>query len=560
MLQVSNLSKRYGDTLVFEGVHFTLNTGERVGLVGPNGSGKTTLLRILVGEERPDTGSVQRTAANVRIGYLPQALTYDEEATLRDVLAGSRLLDANQLADQIERLAEALSRADESEREALEKSYAATIERMQDAALYLPEYQVQAILAGLGLADLDPAAPVRILSGGQKTRLGLARLLVSNPSLLLLDEPTNHLDITALEWLEEYLSQYEGGMLIVSHDRAFLDRTVNQIYELDPLTHSLRAYPGNYSEYAQTKVREREKHAQMYHEQQERIARLQGAVHQLDSQARKIEKETIDFHYRKIAKKVARQATVRKKRIERMIESEDHLDKPQLTWDMKLEFVNTPPSGQDVLVIEDLAKSFGEHRLFAGVNQILQRGERIALLGPNGSGKTTLLRMITGQEAPTNGAIQLGANVHLGYFSQEQKSLNWELTPLETVQRTVSVGETEARSFLHYFLFAGDDVFVPVGQLSYGERARLALGVLVLQGCNLLLLDEPINHLDIPSREKFEQALSSYEGTVLAVVHDRYFVQHFATGIWAIEAETIRRYVDMEDMYRHRGKAWSLEP
>jgi ATP-binding cassette subfamily F protein 3 len=247
---------------------------------------------------------------------------------------------------------------------------------------------------------------------------------------------------------------------------------------------------------------------------------------------------------------VARQAVVQQRRIERLLESEERIERPQLTWKMKLEFVNTLPSGQDVLLLEGLGKRYGEHVLFENADLILRKEERIALVGPNGSGKTTLLRMIMGKEPATVGRVQLGANVRVGYFSQEQENLDWTLTPLETVRKASALTETEARSFLHFFLFAGDDVFVPVGSLSYGERARLALGVLVLRGCNLLLLDEPINHLDIPSRENFERALATYEGTVMAVVHDRYFIEHFSTGVWAIEQQTIRRYVDLGDLRR----------
>ncbi len=550
MLQVSNLSKRYADNLIFHKVNFVLNAGERMGLVGPNGCGKSTLLRILVGAETADTGSVQFTVSNVRPGYLPQALEYDPQATIHDVLSEPGLLDEHRLAARVEDLAQRLAHCAAQELADVERDYAAAVEQLAQVFVALPEHVVERVLAGLGLDRVDHSLPVRRLSGGQKTRLGLARILLQNPPLLLLDEPTNHLDISALEWLEKYLSQYQGAMLIVSHDRTFLDRTVTQILDLDPLTHLAQVYPGNYTDYARAKEREREKHRQAYDEQQEWINKLESTIRGLKGHARKIEQETIAFYPRKRAKKVARQAVVQQKRIERLLESEDRVEKPQLTWTMKLEFVNTPSSGQDVLLLEDVAKAFGERVLFAAVNLILKRGERIALVGPNGCGKTTLLRMIMGEEPATAGHVQVGANVHMGYFSQEQENLDWALTPLEIVRRAGSLTETEARSFLHFFLFAGDDVFVPVGSLSFGERARLALGVLVLRGCNLLLLDEPINHLDIPSRESFERALAAYEGTVIAVVHDRYFIEHFGTGVWAIEQQTIRRYVDLEDLRR----------
>jgi len=334
-------------------------------------------------------------------------------------------------------------------------------------------------------------------------------------------------------------------MLIVSHDRTFLDNTVTRIIDIDPDLRTARSYAGNYSDYVAAKESERERLWRQYKEQQERIAQLQSAARDLSGHAGKIEHETIHFHYRKRARKIARQAVVQSRRIERLLESEDHLDKPKEGWQMKLEFVSTPPSGQDVMILDSLGKRFGDNILFRDVDLTLKRGERVAFVGPNGSGKTTLLRMIVGEELPSSGTIRLGANISLGYLSQEQDNLDWGLSPYETVREVAALSETDARSFLHYFLFSGDQVFLPLGQQSYGERSRLGLGLLVLQGCNFLLLDEPINHLDVPSRERFERALSSFEGTTLAVVHDRYFVSRFATSVWTIEECTIRRYVDL---------------
>ncbi|MGI5915823.1 MAG: ribosomal protection-like ABC-F family protein [Anaerolineae bacterium] len=558
MLHVSNLSKHYGDVTLFEQVNFVVNRGERLGLVGPNGCGKTTLLRILLGIEPADSGSVRYDVPRWQIGYLPQALQYDADMTVRDALKVAPDLDADYWAARIEDLAERMAGGDDDPN--LEAEYAQALERLSHAATILPEHLVAQVLAGLDLDDVPPDTPVAILSGGQKTRLSLARILLQEPVLLVLDEPTNHLDITALEWLEGYLSTYAGAILLVSHDRTFLDRTVTRILEMDPVRRAVREYAGNYSEYALAKESEREKEWQAYQDQQEKIARLEGAVRHWKGHASKIEGETIHYHYRKIAKKVARQAVVRQRRLERLLESEDRLDKPKQGWRMKLEFVDTPPSGQDVLIFEGVGKRFGERHLFEDVNLTLRRGERIALVGPNGSGKTTLLRIVVGESEPSSGTVRLGAGVRVGYFTQEQESLNPDLSPLETVRRNASLSETDARNFLHYFMFSGDEVFVPMGRLSYGERARLALGVLVLQGCNLLLLDEPINHLDIPSRESFEAALEAYEGTILAVVHDRYFIERFATGIWSVEDKTVRPYVDLEDMRRGRDTAAPERP
>jgi ATP-binding cassette subfamily F protein 3 len=555
MLQINHISKAYGDDVILEDVSFVLNPGDRVGLVGPNGCGKTTLLRIIVGQEQPDRGTVHTSPADVTVGYLAQALEFEPGATVGDVMrqAVEGLYEAER---QVETLAQRMSvAACDDELARLMDEYADALVRFEAAGGYGVSHQVDAVLAGLGLDAVDQATPVDILSGGQKTRLGLARLLQTRPQLLLLDEPTNHLDIEALEWLEEFLAGYDGGVLIVSHDRTLLDRTVRTILELDPLTHTVTAYPGNYSEYWQAKERELENQWVAYKDQQERIARLEQEIQGLTGHARRIERGTLHYHYRKIAKGLARRSVVQQRRLERMLESEERVEKPTRTWEMKLAFEGTPPSGKDVLLLEGLALGYDGQPLVSGVDLALRQGERIALVGPNGSGKTTLLRSIVGQVAPLAGRIRLGTGVVLGYYSQEQEGLDGASTPFEEIRRVAPLGETEARRFLHYFLFGGDDVFVPVESLSFGERARLALAKLVAAGCNLLLLDEPINHLDIPSRERFEQGLAAFEGTVLAVVHDRYFIQRFATGLWSVERGTVRRYIDLEDLRRGRKRA-----
>jgi ATP-binding cassette subfamily F protein 3 len=551
MLQVSNLSKTYGDDVILEDVSFVVNPGQRAGLVGPNGCGKTTLLRIIVGQEQPDRGSVRPSPADVTVGYLTQALEFQPEATVGDVMRQA-IEGLREAQRQVKALAQQMAMAQGDELARLMDEYAEALARFEAAGGYGVSHEVDAVLAGLGLEAVDQATPVDTLSGGQKTRLGLARLLQIGPQLLLLDEPTNHLDIEALEWLEEFLADYDGAVIVVSHDRTFLDRTVHTILELDPLTHTVTAYPGNYSQYWQAKEREWEKQWATYKDQQERIARMETDIRGLATHARRIERGTTHFHYRKVAKGLARRAVVQKRRLERLLESEERVEKPKPTWQMKLAFSDTPVSGKDVLLLEDLAMGYDGQPLFADVNLTLRRGERVVLIGPNGSGKTTLLRGIVGQVAPLAGQIRLGANVRAGHYSQEQEGLDEASNAFEEIRRVASMGETEARSFLHYFLFKGDDVFVPVGSLSLGERARLALAKLVAAGCNLLLLDEPINHLDIPSRERFEQGLAAFEGTVLAVVHDRYFIERFATGLWSVEGDTIRCYIDLEDLRRSR--------
>jgi ATP-binding cassette subfamily F protein 3 len=533
MLQVRNVTKWFGDTKVLDCGSFVLNRGDRAGLIGPNGCGKTTLLRILTGELAPDEGSVQIAPPTLRVFYLPQAPEFPAGLTVGDVLCSA---DAERTAveTRLAHLAETVSSAQGNDLVAALSDYddaLAELQALGGAERYIGFEQV---LAGLGMADVDQTRSVSTLSGGQKTRLGLARLLLTQPDLLLLDEPTNHLDISALAWLEEYLADYPGAVLVVSHDRTFLDHVVSRILALSDGSHTLVEYPGNYTDYARAIDRDLEKQWAAYREQQDRIRKLEHSIRRLSTQAKDIEQETIHFYYRRIAKDLARRAVVQGARLQRMLASEELVDKPGLTWKMKLEFTGTPRSGQDVLRISGLSMGFGEGVLFRDVSLHLGYGERAALIGPNGCGKTTLLRCITGQLKPWTGTVQLGRGVHLGYMSQEQAGVDALSTPLAQIRSVAPLDETEARSFLHYFLFTGDEVFVPVERLSFGEKSRLALASLVAQGCNFLLLDEPLNHLDIPSRESFERAIARFEGTVLAVNHDRYFIERFATTIWTM--------------------------
>jgi ATP-binding cassette, subfamily F, member 3 len=554
MLQVSNISKHYGDIQVLKGVSFTINQGDRVGLIGPNGCGKTTLMRILVGEELPDTGAIALAPVAAPIGYLAQGLPYGESDTLDDVLRQEER-ELAQAEAEVARLASALADAEGKAQERLLTLYGEALARMVHLAEgQTAAHEVVEVLAGLDLDHLSLDTPVSHLSGGQKTRLGLARLLVRKPRMLLLDEPTNHLDIGALEWLEEWLLAYEGAAIIVSHDRAFLNRTTIWTFELSETTHELTAYPGNYDDYLAAKQREIERQWDAYNAQQERIAQLTGESRRLSGYANSIEHGTIDFAPRKIAKGIARRATVQRRRIEREL-AQEHVERPRLSWQMKLAFTDTPESGQDVLILDKVAIGYvAAQPLVTGIEQTLRQGERIALVGPNGTGKTTLLRAINGEIAPLEGTIKIGTNVRIGYYAQEQENLDPESTPFDTLRQVAAMSDTEVRSFLHYFLFTGDEVFVRVRNLSFGERARLILARLVAGGCNLLLLDEPINHLDIPSRAGFEQAMTAFEGTVLAVVHDRYFIDAFATRLWAIHDGELRTYADLDDYQRIRRR------
>lgn len=559
MLQVSSLNKSYGVNTILKDVSFILNPGERLGLIGPNGCGKTTLLGIIAGLEPPDRGSVRLSPPEARLGYLEQGLSFAPGEMVGEAL-GAREGDLEAAECRLAELAGALATAGEGERSRLEAAYSQALADLQAlAAAGTAAHDAEAVLAGLGLGVVPLDTPVAILSGGQKTRLGLARLLLARPQILLLDEPTNHLDIEALEWLEGWLQRYPGAALIVSHDRAFLDRTVTAVLELDPRTHTARQYAGNYSAYLAEKQTELDEQWRAYSDQNEEIARLRSAAQHLRGLAKPHRGGKADGgdkfakgffanrgHY------TVRRAKHIEERLERLL-TEERIDKPKPTWQMKLDFSDTPASGRDVLALEELAVGYGENVLLQGANQLLRQGERVALVGPNGSGKTTLLRAIAGQLAPLAGRVRLGANVRLGYYSQEQEGLDPASTPLETILSVAPLPETEVRSFLHYFLFSGDDVFIPVGSLSYGERARLVLARLVATGCNCLLLDEPINHLDIPSRASFERAIAGFEGTVLAVVHDRYFIRRFAGRIWAVEEGTLANYLGYDDWERRRG-------
>lgn len=544
MLTVHQISKSYGIEIILSKISFTLNRGERLGLVGPNGCGKTTLLRILAGEEMPDKGSLRFNPPGLRVGYLPQGLLPGPGDTLESFLRGS---DANQnnLQEEITRLAEALVLKPSSV--GLQHDYDLALSQLEassESASRLPQ-----VLDALGLGGYAVDTPVASLSGGQKTRLSLARVLLNNPQLLLLDEPTNHLDLAMLEWLEGWLGGFQGAALVVSHDRAFLDGVATSILEIDPQIHNARQYAGNYAAYLEQKVAEREKQWQEFKEQQGEIAQLQAAITHVrglgkfkkGGKADSGDKFAKGFFANR-AKETIRRAKHLEARLEKLM-TEDKVEKPKQSWQMKLEFEETPVSGRDVLVLEDLSVGYGSLILLSGLNQTLKVGARTALIGPNGTGKTTLLRTIAGKLEPLSGSVRLGANVKVGFMAQEQEDLQRSLNAFEVISNLEAFTETEARAFLHRFLFTGDDVFVPVGSLSYGERARLALARLVAQGCNFLLLDEPVNHLDIPSRARFEQALETFEGAILAVVHDRYFIEGFAMQIWEVRGQGLVHHI-----------------
>ncbi len=539
-LWVNNLSKSFADQLILKDISFVVGPGERVGLIGPNGSGKTTLLRIIADEEQPDRGSVF-IDPHVRVGYLRQGLEYPVGCTLADTLHDPRV-DA---AAEVERLAMASSFDPTRLPE-----YQAALDRLEALGGYPDPSARDNVLQNLGLDRVPLSLPVAALSGGQKTRLGLAKVLLSAPNLLLLDEPTNHLDLPMLEWLEDWLSHFKGAVLLVSHDRVFLDRSINRVVYLDPQTHTARGYVGNYTAYLEQSLAEHERHWDAYKQQEAEIRRMKQDIARTFAQARSVERSTTPRqpNVRRLAKKVAAKAKSREKKLDRYLESDERVEKPKQGWQMKVEFGDLPESGKDVLQLDKVGVGYGDQVLLRDVTLSIRQGERIALIGENGTGKSTLIKTIVGQLPPLAGEVRLGANVRVGYFAQEQDVLDPGLTPLTTLQTIVPWSETEIRNYLHYFLFAGDQPLTPNHLLSYGERARLMLALLVAQGCNFLILDEPINHLDIPSRTQFEKALANFEGTVLAVVHDRYFIQGFASRIWAVEKGEVKEYLELGDV------------
>jgi ATP-binding cassette subfamily F protein 3 len=543
LLAVNSVSKSFADQVILKDVSFVVGPGERVGLIGPNGSGKTTLLRIIADEDQPDRGSVF-IDSQTRVGYLRQGLVYPIGCTLADALHDPR----TDVVTEIERLA--MASAFDPTRLA---EYQTALDRLEALGGYPDQSLREIILQNLGLDQVPLSMPVANLSGGQKTRLGLAKVLLGAPNLLLLDEPTNHLDLPMLEWLEKWLSGFKGAVLLVSHDRVFLDRAINRVIYLDPQTRTTRGYAGNYTAYLEQSLAEHERQWESYRQQEAEIRRMKQDIARTMEQSRSVERSTTPRqpNVRRIAKKVANKAKSREKKLDRYVGADERVEKPKQGWQMKVDFGDLPESGKDVLRLEKVSVGYGERVLLREVSLSIRQSERIALIGENGTGKSTLIKAIIGQVPPLKGEVRLGANVRVGYFAQEQDTLDSNLNPVESLRGVAVMNETEARSFLHFFLFTGDQPLTPNGSLSYGERARLMLALLVAQGCNFLILDEPINHLDLPSRTQFEKALTNFEGTVLTVVHDRYFIQGFASRIWAVEDDEVKEYLELGDVNHH---------
>ena len=508
ILTVSNLTKFYGPDEIFSGVTAEIPHRARIALVGPNGAGKTTLLNILAGLDIPTEGSVTK-AKGLRIGFLPQRPELMGDHVLWDEML-SAFAELREMEAELARLETAL--ADPDQHDTAMERYGELQEKFEFAGGYTYEQRIRRVLHGLSFSPEDYHRPLAQLSGGQKTRALLGRLLLEEPDLLLLDEPTNHLDIDAIEWLENYLKEFTGAVLAVSHDRYFMDAVATTVWELDFGT--LETYRGNYSHYVRQREERHERLLQEYEAQQEFIAKQE------------------EYIRRNIAGQNTRQAKGRLRRLERLKRDELIL-RPRERRDMHLRMKATVRSGDLVLRTRNLTVGWDEP-LFQAPDITLVRGEVAALIGPNGVGKSTFVKTIVEQIPPLSGEVKIGAAVKIGYFAQAHEMLNPKNSILDEVLSVKEMGLGEARNYLGLFLFSGDDVFRPVETLSGGERGRVALAKLALSGANFLVLDEPTNHLDISSQEVLQNVLSDFKGTILLVSHDRYLIDALATQIWAV--------------------------
>jgi ATP-binding cassette subfamily F protein 3 len=521
VISASNLKKSFGAQDVFSDISLSVPQRARIALVGPNGIGKSTLLHLLVGIEKPDQGSVQRSRG-MKIGFLPQEASYSSQtrAELESTLWDYSLGALSYLRSQEEELAQLeQAMADPQIAESVMGRYGRLQEAFELAGGYTYHASVRRVLTGMSFATDEFERRLSTLSGGERTRALLARLLLEEPDLLVLDEPTNHLDIDAIEWLEGWLREYEGAAVIISHDRYFLDNSVDRVWDLSP--QSITVYRGNYSAYVLQRAERVELQRKQYESQQEHVRREE------------------DFIQRNIAGQKTRQAQGRRKRLQRLLR--DHaVDQPTSLRPVHIDFGEARRSGDRVLETISLAVGFADddEPLFIAPDLILMRGECAAVIGPNGAGKTTFLKMLIGEVEPLRGEVKLGASLKVGYFAQAHEDLDPDLTVLDEILRTGSgLKISEARNFLGSYLFSGDDVDKPVAVLSGGERGRLALAKLTLLGANLLLLDEPTTHLDLRSQEILQEALAEFPGTILLVSHDRYLIEALATQVWAISSK-----------------------
>ena len=528
ILSCQDIGKSFGDIPVLSHVSFHIDDYEKAALVGINGAGKTTLLKVIVGEYPADEGLVT-FGKGTTWGYLAQHGALHTDLTIYDELLSVKqnLIDLEQKI----RTAEALMKSAEgSALEELMESYARLTHQFEAQGGYIYQSELVGVLKGLGFDNEDFHKPVNTLSGGQKTRVALGKLLLQKPDFIILDEPTNHLDLNSIAWLENYLLNYKGAVLIVSHDRYFLDRVVSKVIEIDQT--KAHVFNGNYTQYAQKKEQLRAAQMNAYLNQQREIKHQQEVIEKLRS-----------FNREKSIKR----AESREKFLDKM----DVLDRPtEARTDMKLTLEPSITSGNDVLQVENMSKSFGSLHLFSGLNLDIKRGEHVAIIGDNGTGKTTLLKILNGLEKADTGTFKLGTNVEIGYYDQEQQLLHPEKTLFEEISDAYpDMTNTKIRNTLAAFLFTGDEVFKQIKDLSGGEKGRLSLAKLMLSNANFIILDEPTNHLDIASKEILEDAINQYTGTVLYVSHDRYFINRTATRIIELCGKEFFNYIGNYDYY-----------
>lgn len=528
ILSCQNISKAFVENQVLKNVSFHIEDHEKAAIVGINGAGKTTLLRIIVGEMTPDDGQVV-LAKDKTLGYLAQNSTVDTSHTIYEELLSVKA-DLLRLEEKIRECENNMKHADGDALEDLMKQYTSLTHAFETGGGYLYRSELVGVLKGLGFTEDEFSKPVATLSGGQKTRVALGRLLLQNPDLIILDEPTNHLDMNSIAWLETYLLNYKGAVLIVSHDRYFLDRIAGKVIEIDQS--KATTFMGNYSDYAVKKEQLRVAAWNAYMNQQREIKHQEEVIEKLKS-----------FNREKSIKRAESR--------EKMLDRIEVIEKPsEVRTDMKLTLTPRILSGNDVLTVEHLSKSFDSHKLFADVNFEIKRGEHVAIIGDNGSGKTTLLKILNGLVPADQGTFRLGSNVEIGYYDQEHHVLHSEKTLFEEISDDYPyLNNTQIRNVLAAFLFTGEDVFKRISDLSGGERGRVSLAKLVLSNANFLILDEPTNHLDIMSKEILEDALNGYEGTILYVSHDRYFINRTAHRILDLTEGQFISYVGNYDYY-----------
>ncbi len=532
VLSARGVSKSFGVNAVLKDVSLTLQQGERMGLVGVNGCGKSTLMRMIVGLETPDGGELS-VARGARVGYLAQQSMVQSGASVWDEL--QRVYEpVFAMEARLRELENEMASAHEDKPrfERLSSEYDRLLAAFEEADGYSWKSMVSGVLNGLGFTPAQYDQRVDSLSGGEQTRLCLARLLLQKPDLLLLDEPTNHLDMETLQWLENYLAAYRGSVLVISHDRYFLDHVCTCMVEI--LMGASEQYDGNYTRYFAQRQERFETRMRAYELQQKEIERQQAII----ARFRMYNRE-----------KSIRAAESREKALERM----EKLDKPVDERAIRFRFEARRRTGEDVLILRGLQKSFGDKHLFSGFDLHVRAGDRIALIGPNGVGKSTLIKLIVGEETPDAGEIRFGANVDVGYYDQHQSKLDPQKTVLDEVwDRFPRMEQADVRGALGLFLFTGDDVFQPIHTLSGGEKGRVALTALMLRKDNLLLLDEPTNHLDMDSREVLEDALSGFGGTIITVSHDRYFINRVADRIIEMRPDGVTEYLGNYDDYIER--------